>query len=121
MKDPSSTGPQYIEEISALKKRIQELEKSKAECRRIEEDLRESKRQCKLITDKMTDIVWIQDMNLRTVYVSPSIEMALGFTPEERVAQKVTEQLTPASLSVALNALAGELELEQQGHADPKS
>ncbi len=88
--------------------------------KRIEEALAESEKKYRFIAEKMTDIVWIQDMNLRTVYISPSIEAMLGFSPEERVAQDVHEQLTPASMSIALDVMAKELALEQQGQADPE-
>ncbi|MBN2438079.1 MAG: PAS domain S-box protein [Deltaproteobacteria bacterium] len=90
------------------------------ERKRAEELLLESEKKYRFLTEKMTDIVWIQDMNLRTTYVSPSIEAVLGFTPEERLAQDVREQLTPASMSVALDIMAKELALEQQGQADPE-
>jgi len=81
--------------------------------------LRESEKKYRFLAERMTDIVWIQDMNLRTTYVSPSIEKTLGFTPEERVVQRVEEQLTPASMAVAADILAKELLLEQEGKADP--
>jgi PAS domain S-box-containing protein len=51
--------------------------------------------------------------------VSPSVTAVLGFTPEERLAQTVGEQLTPTSLSVIMDALARELARENQGSADP--
>ncbi len=90
------------------------------ERRRMEAALRESENKYRFITEKMTDIVWIQDMNLRTVYVSPSVEMLLGFTPEERVLQDVAEQLTPASMSLVLETMTREFALEQQGQVDPE-
>ncbi len=88
--------------------------------KRAEEAQAESEKKYRLIAEKMTDIVWIMDMNLRTLYISPSIETTLGFSPEERMAQDVHEQLTPASMSLALDVLARELALEQQGQADPE-
>jgi PAS domain S-box-containing protein len=87
--------------------------------KRIGEALIESERKYRLLAEKMTDIAWMMDMNLRTVYVSPSIETVLGFSPEERMAQDVHEQLTPASMSVAQEILAREFALEQQGQAYP--
>ncbi|MGV8079774.1 MAG: PAS domain S-box protein [Syntrophales bacterium] len=87
--------------------------------RRAEEALRESEHRFKLITEKMTDIVWIADMNLRTVYVTPSVEKVLGFTPEERMGQSIEEQFTPDSLAFGLEAMARELALEEQGLGDP--
>ena len=90
------------------------------ELKRAAEALAESEKKYRFITEKMTDIVYMQDMNLKTVYVSPSIEAVLGFTPEERMAQDVLQQLTPESMSVALDVMAKELALEQQGQADPE-
>ena len=87
--------------------------------KRAEEALRESEGRYKLLAEKMTDMVWILDMNLRTVYVSPSTQKLLGFTPEERIAQQLAEQLTPSSVSVAQEVWLRELALEQQDQADP--
>ncbi len=84
-----------------------------------EESLRESEAKYKLLAEKMTDVVFITDLNLRTLYASPSIKAQLGFTPEERIAQDVPGQVTPASLAVALDLLSKEYEREQQGQADP--
>src|SRR5664280_3710139 len=58
-------------------------------------------------------------MNLRTIYISPSIKNVLGFSQEERMCQKLDEQLTPHSLSLVLEALSRELAIEEQGNADP--
>ena len=55
----------------------------------------------------------------RTTYISPSIKNVLGFSQEERLRQKLDEQLTPHSLSLVLEALSRELALEEQGNADP--
>jgi len=88
--------------------------------KRAEEALRKSEERYKLLAEKMTDIVWILDMNLRTVYVSPSIRKVLGFTPEERIAQDINEQLTPTSISVAQDVMTRELAMEQEGRGDPE-
>jgi len=85
-----------------------------------EEALRASEEKYRFLTEAMTDIVWMANIDdLRTTYVSPSIENLLGFTPEERKRQSVDEQLTPESLSWALNALVEELAREKQGDVDP--
>jgi PAS domain S-box-containing protein len=84
-----------------------------------EENIRENERQYRLLTEKMSDIVWIADMNLRTTYISPSVKNILGFSQEERMHQKLNEQLTPHSLTLVLEALSRELALEEQGTADP--
>jgi len=77
------------------------------------------KKKYRLLTEKMTDIVWISDMNLKTVYVTPSVYTVLGYTQEERMLQTIDRQFTPESLSAGMEALARELELEKQGNADP--
>ncbi|NPU84448.1 MAG: PAS domain S-box protein [Syntrophaceae bacterium] len=87
--------------------------------RSAEEALRESEYKYRLITEKMTDIVWIADMNLQTVYVTPSVQTVLGYTREERMCQSITEQFTPDSLAFGLEAMAGELAMEEQGKGDP--
>ncbi len=83
-----------------------------------EEALRQSELKFRFLANNTHDILWIMDLNLHTTYVSPSVEAALGFTPEERMKQDVTEQLTPASLSIAQETLARELEKEQSGQAE---
>jgi len=84
-----------------------------------EEELRESEERYRMIVERMSDIVWMTDMNLRTTFVTPSLQMILGFTPEERVLQPIEEQMTPDSLSYASNLLAEELADEEGGEVDP--
>ncbi len=115
MSDRDRTREQLVEELSILHR---QLAHAVTDRRKTEEALRESERRFKLITEKMTDIVWIADMNLRTVYVTPSVQTVLGYTQEERMRQSVMEQLTPDSLSLGLEAMAGELALEERGHGD---
>jgi PAS domain-containing protein len=69
---------------------------------------------------KDPDIVWIANLELRTLFVSPAIGPILGYTPEERLGQTVAEQLTPASLAIALETLTRELGQEGQAGADPE-
>ncbi|HRZ28469.1 MAG TPA: PAS domain S-box protein [Spirochaetota bacterium] len=75
----------------------------------LESRLVENEAKYRLLTDMMSDIIWMMDLDMKTTYVSPSVEKMLGFTPEERYAQKVEDQLTPASLALAQKTLADEL------------
>jgi len=118
MNDLSTQNQALRKEINRLQIKIRKMEKAESESRRIREALRESEKKYRFITEKMTDIVWIQDMTLRTRYVSPSIEAALGYTPEERVTQDISEQLTPSSLALAFDIMARELTREKEGTAD---
>jgi len=101
-----------------LKERIRFLEAEARKVKDSEEALLESEQKYRLLAEKMTDIVWIMDLNLRTVYVSPSIETTLGFGPEERMAQDVGEQLTPSSLAIAQDAFIREVALEHLPEVD---
>jgi PAS domain S-box-containing protein/putative nucleotidyltransferase with HDIG domain len=89
------------------------------ERRKAREILQESEKKYRLLTEKMTDIVWIVDENLRTVYVTPSVQKVLGFTQEERMNQTADQQLTPDSLSFALEIFYKEITIEDQGSEDP--
>ena len=73
----------------------------------------------RFLAENMNDILWIMDLDLKTTYVTPSIEAVLGFTPEERMKQSVQEQLTPDSLLIALKALDREKILEKRENTDP--
>ncbi|MBN1663676.1 MAG: PAS domain S-box protein [Deltaproteobacteria bacterium] len=88
--------------------------------KRAEEELRESEKRYRFLTENMNDILWIMDMDLQTVYVTPSMETVLGFSPEERTQQNFREQLTPDSLSIITETLLKELALEKQGNADSR-
>lgn len=109
------------EELEArVAERTLQLSTEIDEHKQTEEALRNSEKKYRLLTEKMFDIVFVMNLDLRTTYVSPSIKAQLGFTPEERLAQDVHEQITPESLAVVLDVLAKEQELEQQGDVDPE-
>ena len=63
-------------------------------------------------------MVWTLDEDLRTTYVSPSVESVLGFTPEERKKQVIEEMITPESLQAAQVKLIEELERDVKGGSD---
>ena len=86
----------------------------------MEDVLRESERKYRLLTEKMSDVVWIADMNLNTIYITPSVQSVLGFTQEERMRQTIDQQFTPESLACGMEAFARELELEKEGSVNPE-
>ena len=109
-----------------MKKKGDELHKNKAGSqdaantdKQAEESQRESERKYKLITEKMTDIVWIAGMDLKVIYVTPSVHKVLGFTQEEVENQTLEEKLTPNSLANGMEKLARELAIEEKGDGDP--
>jgi len=103
-----------------LKKATKEMQVEIEERKQLEEALRESEAVHWRLIDKLDDIIWTLDLDLRTTYVSPSIEKKLGFTPEERMAQDPGEQMTPTSYARMTELLIKELEQEQRAGVDPE-
>ena len=74
-----------------------------------EEKLRESRELYKLITDKMTDVVWLMDLKGKSIFVSPSIEQFTGFSVGEYLQQTVDVRFTLASTAVVKRLFEEEL------------
>ena len=99
MKDQSKTKQVLIQELASLRQRVAILEQRNKEY--------------SFLAENMTDMAFMVDMDLATTYVSPSIERILGYSPDERITQKVDEQLTPKSQKFVFETLAVELEREK--------
>ncbi|MBM3303023.1 MAG: PAS domain S-box protein, partial [Deltaproteobacteria bacterium] len=81
--------------------------------------LRESEAKYRFLTEHADDVLWTVDLNMRTTYVSPSIERLLGFTVEERLQQNVEDQITAESLAIARQKLHEELRREREQGIGP--
>ena len=79
--------------------------------RNAEEAVKESEAKYKFLTEKMNDIVWMTDVEMKCTYVSSSVELVLGFTPEEYLDMDIEKRITPESLKHASESMARELEL----------
>ncbi len=88
--------------------------------KRVDEALRESEAKYRFLTDTMTDIIWITDLNLNVTYISPSIEKFLGFTPEEWMKMPAGDTMTPESFFRTAEVLASELQREQEERVYPE-
>ena len=83
-----------------------------------EEGLQKSEKRYRLLAENVTDLIFTVDMNLRYTYVSPSVTSLLGYSVEEAMTKTLGEILTPASLDVAMKALAERLALENLGQGE---
>ena len=94
----------------------------------------ESEARHRLITEKVTDILWTarlpdelaaqqspatvapsgeQVRDWRFTYVSPAVERLLHFKPEEVIQRRLSDMLTPESLQQAERVLREELEIDR--------
>ena len=89
-----------------------------AELERTQKELRESEEKYRFLAERMADIVWTLDLNLKTTYVSPSITRILGFTQEERLRQEVGEIMTPESLGRVAELFTSEANRVKSGKGD---
>ncbi len=81
--------------------------------------LAESEEKYRCITENITDVVWTSDLELKTTYVSPSVERLLGESPEKHMLRPMTEKFPPESLQVIERVLYEEMEKEKDPEANP--
>lgn len=88
------------------------------EARRIsEEGLSASEEKYRRIAENISDVVWILDMDLNAVYISPSIEKLYGESLESFLKRPVEEKFPQRSLDIIKAMFAEEIEIEK----DPSS
>ena len=91
-----------------------------AEQVRSEAALRRSERIYRLLAENMADVVTLFDLEMRQLYVSPSILRLRGYAPEESLRQSILERMTPVSAAAMTDVLREELAIEASGQGDPR-
>lgn len=71
----------------------------------MEEALRESEVQHRLMAENVRDVIWTLSLEGRFTYVSPSVINLRGFTAEEVLSQTIDDSLTPESAEIAKSLL----------------
>lgn len=74
--------------------------------KQIEKDLLKQEVLCHNITEDVVDVIWKTDKDFLFTYISPSVEQALGFTPDELIGHHVFEIFTDngiASITKVMN------------------
>ena len=111
MKDLKKTKIQLVSELEPLRQRVAQLEQT-------ERSLEERRRFARLVAESITDSVWLMDMNLKTIYISPRSQRLQGYTFEEFSNLPSEKLMTPASVQLALNAFTEEMEKVRKGPKD---
>lgn len=63
-----------------------------------EEELQQSEEKYRLLTENASDVIWIFNLSKKQfTYISPAIKQLRGLSPEEALAEKFHEALTPDS------------------------
>ncbi len=75
--------------------------------------LAESEKRYRLLAENVTDIIITMDMDMNITYVSPSVKMVSGYTPQEVTARNLEYILTRKSVEIAAKTLGQELEHEK--------
>jgi PAS domain S-box-containing protein len=83
-----------------------------SERKRAEEMLKESEKKYRLLADNIQDVVFLMDMNLNYIYISPSVKLLTGYEPEKALQRTPAEILTPSSEDLAIRTLTEILEME---------
>ena len=90
MQDPSGIDTKLVEEISALKQRIKELEQSETNRKQAEEALRTSEAKFKEIFETIEDLYYETDSAGIITILSPSLHRLGGWNEEDLIGQPVT-------------------------------
>jgi PAS domain S-box-containing protein len=67
--------------------------------KRMDEIMRETNQQLRLITDNVRDTIWLMDIDMRTTWISPSVVRTRGYTLAELVEMPMDRHLVPGSLA----------------------
>jgi len=82
------------------------------------EALRKSEEKYRLLAENTEDVIWTLDNNFKFTYLSPSIKLLRGLTPEEVMNESVTDSMKPESYKKVLEFNKERLQAEAEGKFD---
>jgi len=92
---------------------VEKLEKKVADLNRVNRELGESEKKYRLLADNVEDVIFVLDMNLNYVYVSPSVKTLRGYEPAEVMSQPASVTVAPAFWELAMKTFEEAKTLEE--------
>ncbi len=83
-----------------------------------EDALRKSEAKHRRITENISDVVWTADLDMRTTYISPSIERLLGESVGEHLERNMEDKFPPEDLARIHSIMVEEMEKEKAPDVD---
>ena len=124
MNHPNKSAEELIQKLNEMVKQNSSINESykncMAELKKKEEELEDIKGKYRLIAEKISDVVWLMDLNGKSLFVSPSVENFTGYTVDEYLAQSISERFTPDSAKLAIETLKKETQLFHGIEDQPK-
>jgi two-component system cell cycle sensor histidine kinase/response regulator CckA len=108
-----------VRDTSNKPKGFRLLARDVTELKKAEEALRQSEQKYRMIAENVYDMIWITDLGLNCIYVSPSVFRITGFSPQEFQSKPINEMVTPASFDILAKIFSEELAREKSGNAGP--
>jgi diguanylate cyclase (GGDEF)-like protein/PAS domain S-box-containing protein len=94
MNDQTKTNQELLEENSFLNQRIQELEQSESERKRMEEALRESEEKYRNLFENANEAIFVAQDG-KVAFLNPMAVVMIGYTNEELMAKPFIEFIHP--------------------------
>ena len=89
---------QSVAEYDAAARKIFGVIKDITQSKQAEAALRDSERRYRLVAENVSDVIWTMSFEGRFTYISPSVYLLRGYTPEEVMRQPMEEVVCPGSL-----------------------
>jgi len=100
---------ELVKDVDGKPIHIQSVARDISERKKVEDDLKKSESKYRLLADNMSDIVWLMDMDLNIIYISPSTTKIQGYTLAEIQSLTLKDQLTADSYERAMALYMTEL------------
>jgi PAS domain S-box-containing protein len=97
----------------ALVHALESLQQEITARKQAEEVLKESEKKYRLLANNINDVIFVLDMNLNYIYVSPSVRILNGYEPEELSNRPSIDSLTPSSWNLAMKTLSEVIKIEE--------